>query len=118
MKKVLLSLMLMFTVVSPSLADPHHYRGGEVQEREHREWHERGGHFGWGEFVGGIILGGIIAHEVNGHYYDAEEQEVRQVCNDFPVVDAYGHYVYDNWGHLVVEKRCQWVRVNPIGPWP
>lgn len=116
MKKVFLSLMLALAVVSTSAADPDWNQYSHYRDRRHHEWHEREGHFGWGEFVGGIILGGILAHEVDGHYYNTDEQEVRKVCNDFPVVDSYGHYMYDEWGHLLVEKRCQWVLVHPVGP--
>jgi len=110
MKKLLLILALTVPFAAVQ-ADPEHHH-----DRDHHEWHERGGHFGWGEFVGGIILGGIIAHEVNGHYYDNDEQEVRRVpvCNDYPVVDQWGHYVFDNQGHMVIERRChdEWVRVD------
>ena len=108
MKKLFL-LMALFAA-APTLAhEPDHHR-------EHREWHERGGNFGWGEFVGGLVLGGIIAHEINGHYYNRDEREVRRVtvCNDYPVVDQWGHYVYDQWGHMIIERRChdEWVRVD------
>ena len=110
MKKLLLLAALLIPITS--FADPDHHR-----DRDHHEWHERGGHFGWGEFVGGLILGGIIAHEINGHYYDQDETEVRRVsvCNDYPVVDQYGRYVYDQWGHMITERRChdEWVRINP-----
>ena len=108
MKKLILIAALLIPVVAAQ-ADP----GDHRHEREHREWHDRGGHFGWGEFVG---LGGIIAHKVNDHYYDNDEEEVRRisVCNDFLVVDRDGRYVYDQWGHMVVERRChdEWVRVD------
>ena len=108
MKKLLLiaALLIPFTT---ALADP----GEHHRDRDH---HEQGSHFGWGEFVGGLILGGIIAHEVNGHYYDEDESEVRpvSVCHDYPVIDQYGRYVYDNWGRMITERRChdEWVRVN------
>jgi len=111
MKKLILIAALLIPVIAAQ-ADP----GDHRHEREHREWHDRGGQWGWGEFVGGLILGGIIAHEVNGHYYDNDEEEVRRItiCNDVPVIDAYGHYVFDQWGHMVVERRChdEWVRVD------
>jgi len=110
MKKLLLILALTVPFATAQ-ADPEHHH-----DRDHHEWHERGGHFGWGEFVGGIILGGIIAHEVGGHYYDNDEEEVRRVsvCNDYPVADQWGHYVYDQWGHMIIERRChdEWVRVD------
>jgi len=108
MKKLLLIAALLIPFAS-AYAEPDRHR-------EHHEWHERGGRFGWGEFVGGIILGSIIAHEVNGHYYDNDENEVRRVpvCNEYPVIDQWGHYVYDNWGHMITERRChdEWVRVG------
>jgi hypothetical protein len=110
MKKLM--LLAMFLIPITSFANP----GEHHRDREHHEWHERGGHFGWGEFVGGLVLGGIIAHEVNGHYYDNNEEEVRRirVCNDSPVVDRDGRYVYDQWGHMVIERRChdEWIRDN------
>jgi hypothetical protein len=110
MKKLLLIVALLIPFTSA-------YADHERREyREHREWHEQGNHFGWGEFVGGLILGGIIAHEVNGRYYDTDEHEVRRIttCYEYPVVDQYGHYVYDDWGHLMTERRCrdEWVRVR------
>jgi len=103
MRKLLLMAALLVPLVG--LADPREHRD---HDREHHEWHERGGHFGWGEFVGGLVLGGIIAHEINGHYYDSDEYEVRRVtvCNDIPLFDQNGNYVR-------TERRChdEWVRL-------
>ena len=109
MKKLLLLTALLMPLAAT--ADHEHRR-----DRDRHEWHERSNHFGWGEFVGGLVLGGIIVHEVNGHYYDNNEEEVRRirVCNDSSVVDRDGRYVYDQWGHMVIERRChdEWIRDN------
>lgn len=110
MKKLLLLAALLVPFFSVS-ADPRDHK-----DRDHHEWHERGGHFGWGEFVGGLVLGGIIAHEVNGNYYDTNENEVQRVsvCNNYPVIDQSGRYVYDQWDHMITERRChdEWVRIG------
>ena len=110
MKKLLLIAALMVPFATAS-ADPR-----EHHDRDHHEWHERGSHFGWGEFVGGLILGGIGAHEINGHYYNEDDDEVRRVtiCRDVIVYDQWNHPVYDNWGRMITERRChdEWVRVN------
>jgi len=118
MKSKILALAALFAFATTAIADPNRNHHGYEHDRDHHEWHDRGGHFGWGEFVGGIVLGGILAHEVSGRYYDNDEQEVRQICNDYPVVDQYGRYVFDNMGHLIVERRCRWVQVTRYGPWP
>jgi len=101
MKKLVLLFALLMPVMA--FADP----GERHHEHEHHEWH--GGHFGWGEFVGGIILGGIIAHEIDGHYYDQDNREVRRVtvCNDIPLYNVYGQIVQ-------YQRQChdEWVRVN------
>jgi hypothetical protein len=98
MKKLILLAALLIPTLA--IADPHH----------HHAWHEHGNRgFGWSGFFGGMILGGIIAHEIDGHYYDENNIEVRRVlvCNDIPMYDQYGYIVR-------YEHRChyEWVQGN------
>jgi hypothetical protein len=110
MKSKVFTLLAMLTITSTALADPYGRHYGYNHDRDHHEWHERGGHFGWGEFVGGLILGGLIVHEVNGHYYDNDEQEVRQVniCENIPLFDMYGRVI-----HYYLRCHREWVQVYP-----
>jgi hypothetical protein len=103
MKKLFLIAALLIPLSSFAGPREHHHEGG------HHEWHERyGSGNGWA-FFGGLILGGIIAHEVDGHYYDQDDYEVRRitVCKDVPLYTRYG----DVYGY---ERQCheEWVRVN------
>jgi hypothetical protein len=104
MKKFILGVALVLFATA-AIGDPY----GHSHGREHNEWHQRGGHFGWGEFVGGIILGSIVAHQVDGHYYDNSEAEVRRItlCDNI--------YLYDQYGRFIrTERQChdEWVRVE------
>ena len=76
------------------------------------EWREqRGQHRGarWGELVGGVILGGIIAHEIDGHWYNEDRDEVRRIvtCDTIALYDQNGNYVK-------TERVCRetWVRIE------
>ena len=114
MKKLILFAALLVPTIAT--ADPSEHREHDRGERHHREYHGGGNRFGWGELVGGMILGGIIAHEIDGRYYDNDRREVRRVtiCNDYPIVDQYGRYVFDPYGRMITERRChdEWVYVN------
>jgi len=107
MKKLILgAFLLSFATLALADHDDWNRRG---RDYDHHEWHEHNRGFGWGEFLGGIVLGGIIAHEVGGHYYDSQYNEIRQVtvCENVPIFDVYGNVIR-------FYQRChqEWVRIN------
>lgn len=84
-----------------TFADHRYYRdyprrGYEHEHRKSNPW----------PFIAGVVVGGIVVREID-RQRQRDELTYITVCEEYVVYDQWGHYIYDERGGIVTQRRCR-----------
>jgi hypothetical protein len=94
MKKYLIAVTMLVTLVGPASAyDRRHHQNPPA--RKHHHHHQRHNN------IAPWIAGGLALGALGGLYYYNNRR-----CWDEPLVDRFGHQVYDQYGRPLARRFC------------